>query len=189
MTAAAIVTSVEAGQGDAVVPFIGLAEGLVVAAFRSAGVSMQQIRKAVAILERETGLAHALASRRLYSDGATVLYDYAMREDDPELAGLTEVVSRQRVFGEAIAAYLNRIEYDTTDWAITLVSPATREQTVVVDPRRSFGQPMFVHGGARVEDVLDRWKAGEPISAVAADFGVPPEDVEDYLRVALPLAA
>ncbi len=40
-----------------------------------------------------------------------------------------------------------------------------------------------------VEDVLDRWKAGDPLAEVAEDFGVPLEDVEDILRVALPVAA
>jgi uncharacterized protein (DUF433 family) len=37
--------------------------------------------------------------------------------------------------------------------------------------------------------VLDRRRAGEPLAEVAEDFGVPPEDVEDILRVALPAAA
>ena len=34
--------------------------------------------------------------------------------------------------------------------------------------------------------MLDRWRAGDPLSEVAEDFGVPPEDVEDILRVSLP---
>jgi uncharacterized protein (DUF433 family) len=184
-----VLTALPARRNDASVPFVGLAEGMVVAAFRRAGVSMQHLRRAVSILEDEIGFEHALASRRLYTDGARVLFDYAQREGDTELAGLTVVVSQQRVFAEVVKEYLTRIEYGADGWAERLVSPATRGRTVVVDPAQSFGQPIFVHGAVRVEDVIDRWKAGESIAHVSTDFGVPAEDIEDYLRVALPAAA
>ena len=185
---APVLTSVEAPLGEASIPFVGLAEGMVLAAFRHAGVSMQHVRRAARILNEEIGLAHVLASKRLYSDGAVVLFD-AKREDDEELANLTQVVSQQRVFAETIAEYLERITYDDEDWASRLISPATREKVIVIDPTRSFGQPIFLKGAARVEDVLDRWRAGERLTDVAADFGVPFEDVEDYLRGTVPAAA
>ena len=184
-----IVTSTSAGRGYPTVPFVGLAEAMIIAAFRRGGVSLQHIRRAVAIIKREIGLDHALASERLYTDGAVILFDYAESERDRELGGLTEVVSRQRVFAPLIEDYLKRIEYGRDGWAARLASPATAEPIVIVDPERSFGQPIFIHGGVRVEDVLDRWRAGEPLNEVAEDFGVPPKDVEDILRVALPAAA
>jgi uncharacterized protein (DUF433 family) len=142
----------------------------------------------VSVLERELGVEHALASKRLYSDGAVILYDYAEREDE-ELAGLTEVVSRQQVFSPVVAEYLSRIEYGADDWATRLASPVTRRQIVLVDPARSFGQPIFARGAAPVESVISRLKAGESIAEVAEDFGVPAGDVEDYLCAAVPLAA
>ena len=150
---------------------------------------MQHLRRAISILEREIGVHHALASRRLYSDGARLLFDYAEAEHDAELAGLTEVVSRQRVFSPVVAAYLKRIEYGPDNWAVKLTSPVTRRPVVIVDPKRAFGQPIFVRGAAPVESVVARLKAGESIAAVAEDFGVPAGDVEDYLRAAAPLAA
>lgn len=182
-----IVTAVAADRYYPSVPFVGLAEGMVVAAFRHAGVSLQHIRKAVAVLEREIGLKHALASERLFTDGASILYDYAENDGEDEL--LTHVVTQQRVFAEVIKDYLTRIEYGADQWAQRLVSPALKSRTVVVDPQRAFGQPIFARGAVRVEDVIDRWRAGESIAAVAEDFGVPAEDVEDYLRVAIPAAA
>ena len=168
-------------------PFVGLAEGMVLAAFRRAGVSMQHIRRAVEALEREITLEHGLASKRLFTDGAVILYDYAGR--DEELSGLTEVVSRRQVFAPVVAGYLKRIEYANDGWATRIVSPATARPIIVADPLRSFGQPIFLHGAARVEDVVDRWRAGDRLTDVAADFGVPVEDLEDVLRVALPAAA
>lgn len=184
-----ILTALSTRPGEATIPFIGLGEGMVIAAFRSAGVSMQHLRKAVAILGKEIGIEHALASERLYTDGARVLFDYAAHEDDNELANLTVVVSQQRVFAPVVKEYLRRITYGPDGWATKIVSPATQKRVVIADPSRGFGQPMFLHGAVRVEDVLDRWRAGERLGDVAADFGVPAEDVEDYLRVALPAAA
>lgn len=189
VVAGPILTALGPARNGASIPFVGLAEGMVITAFRQAGVSMQHLRKAVAILEREIGFEHALASKRLYTDGARLLFDYAEREDDTELAGLTVVVSQQKVFAQVVKEYLGRIEYGPDDWARLIVSPATRNRTILVDPARSFGQPMFAHGAVRVEDVLDRWRAGESIAHVAEDFGVPADDVEDYLRVAVPAAA
>ena len=185
---AAVITSEVARPNFPTIPFIGLAEGMVVAAFRQAGVSLQHIRRAVSVLEQEIRLDHALASARLYTDGAVILYDFAEASDE-QLAGLTEVASRQRVFAPVIEEYLRRIEYAADGWAARLISPAIKRPVVAVDPARCFGQPMFVHGAVRVEDVIDRWRAGDPLTDVAEDFGVPAEDVEDVLRVALPLAA
>jgi uncharacterized protein (DUF433 family) len=182
-----IVTSFEAGRNYPSIPFIGLAEGFVVLAFRRAGVSLQHIRKAVAVLERDVGLQHALASQRLFTDGASVLYDYAESENDEEL--LTHVVTQQRLLADVVRDYLRLVTYGSDGWPEKLVSPATFRRVVVVDPERGFGQPIFIRGGVRVEDVLDRWRAGESLAEVAEDFGVPAEDVEDILRVALPAAA
>jgi len=120
-----IVTSVDAARNFPTIPFIGLAEGMVLAAFRRGGVSLQHIRSAVSILDREIGIAHALASQRVYTDGAVILFDYADAQHDEELAGLTEVVSRQRVFAPVVREYLRRIEYGKDGWATKLVSPAT----------------------------------------------------------------
>jgi len=45
------------------IPFIGLAEGLVLAAIRRSGVPMQRVRPALDELQRQMGIDHALASR------------------------------------------------------------------------------------------------------------------------------
>jgi uncharacterized protein (DUF433 family) len=185
---ARILTSVDAPRNYPTVPFIGLAEGMVLAAFRRAGVSLQHIRRAVAVLGQELGLDHVLDSERLYTAGAVILYDYAERSDE-RLAGLTEVVSQQKVFAPVVEEYLERISYAGDGWAERVTSPATDRPLVVADPHRAFGQPIFVTGAAPVESVLGRWKAGESIAHVAEDFGVPAADVEDYVRAAFPLAA
>ena len=188
MHGAPVVTSFRADRNFPSIPFVGLAEGMVIAAFRRAGVSLQHIRKAVDVLEREIGFDHALASRRLYVMGPVILFDYADREDE-ELAGLTEVVSRQRVFSPVVKDYLERIEHDAEGWPALIASPLTARPVVVVDPKRAFGQPIFARSAAPVESVMSRIKAGESRAEVARDFGLPLEDLESYLGAAYPVAA
>jgi uncharacterized protein (DUF433 family) len=174
--------------GIAVIPFVGLAEGLVLAGIRKAGVPLQRIRPALDRLRNELGLAHVLASRALYTDGAEVLYDFAESEGDtPEARSARQLVvvrKGQHVFTEVIEDYLERVEFAGDDYAQVIHLPQYRSGEVVADPRRGFGQPTFVHGGARVEDVLGAFQAGWSLEALSAEYGVPLVELEDALRVA-----
>jgi len=169
------------------IPFIGLAEGMVAAAFRRSGVSMQEIRHALTVLADELKIPNPLASKDMYTDGARILFDYASREASEALGGLTVVSSRQRVFAPVVKDYLKKLHYGPDGWANKLKLPWFEQ--VIVDPRRSFGQPIFAKGAVRIEDVLDRFKAGDSVEDVSKDFGVPRGDVEEVVRGALATAA
>jgi len=166
------------------VPFIGFAEAYVLSAFRRAGVPMQRIRPAVKVLSTAIGVEHALASKRLYTDGAEVLYDYVTSQQEKDLRGLTVVRIGQQQFAEIVGDYLKRVTYGEDGWASQLRLPTYERAKVVVNPRRAFGMPVVVHGGARVEDLVDRFVAGDTLAAIAEDFGVPEAEVEDVVRVA-----
>jgi uncharacterized protein (DUF433 family) len=159
---------------------------MVAAGFRSSGVSMQHLRRALARLQDELGLEHALASEKLFTDGAAILYDFARTEAEDLL---TVVVTGQRVFTGALLGYLERIHYSPDHWASRLTLPIGERPLVEIDPMRAFGRPVFIPGGARMEDVLDRFRAGEPLSEVARDFDLGLPDVEEVLRAVLPAAA
>lgn len=182
-----VVTALETGQGQLSVPFVGLVEGMVAAAFRQAGVSMQRIRRSLGALEDQMGRNHALASKRLYTDGAAILYDYAQEHEEERL--LADVVTGQRVFTPVVQQYLRRISYDDEGWACLLVLPITPRGLVIADPRRAFGRPILARSGAPMDEVLNRFRAGEPLASVAEDFDLPSEDVEEVIRAALPPAA
>ena len=188
-----VVTRVPAPRGSASIPFIGLAEAHVLAAIRRSGVPLQRIRPALAWLQNELGLAYALASRSLYSDGAEVLYDFAEQEGDTVEARsarqLVVVRNGQRVFNDVVDGYLQRMEFGRDGYAEVIHLPRYAMADVVVDPRRGFGQPTFTVGGARVEDALELFRAGESLATVSAEFGVPVEQLEAAVRVATRLAA
>lgn len=182
-----VVTSFEAASGKPSVPFVGLAEGVVLAAVRRAGVPLQRIRPALEVLACEIGLAHALASKALYTDGAELLFDYVQHapHDEAEAAGQLVVVrSGKRVFKPLVDDYLRRIDYGADGYAQLIRLPAYERANVLADPTRSFGQPIFGSGGARVSDVLDRFWAGDTIHTLTQEFGVPADEIEDVLRAA-----
>jgi uncharacterized protein (DUF433 family) len=176
-----------------VIPFIGLAEGVVLTAMRRSGVPLQRIRPALEQLDSQFGLSHALASKSLYTDGAEVLFDYAESTDDPDLVRaareLVVVRNGQRVFNEIVAAYLRRLEFDPHGYVRLIRLPAYEIAELVVDPARGFGQPIFARGGARLEDALALFRAGEPLDTVADEYGIPPDQLEDAVRIATRPAA
>ncbi len=181
-----VITSVEAQYG-ATIPFIGLVEAAVVQAFRSTGLPMQRVRRALGVLSDQNELHNALASKKLYTDGAQVLYEYA-EESEPVLRLLTVVHSGQRVFHDVIDDYLKRITFGD-EWATELILPVTRRELLRVRPRVASGDPLFVHGGAPLSAVVSRRKAGESIESLAYDYEVPSEDIEEALHGILPAAA
>lgn len=184
----ALLSSLPAHGRNPTIPFIGLAEAFVLSAFRKAGVPMQRIRPAVEILQQEIGLEHALASSNLYSDGAEILYDYdtANRESD-EPSGFSDlyvVRTNQRQFSRTVASYLKRITYGGDGWVTRVELPAYEATRVIVDPTVSFGQPVVAAARVRIEDLVDRFSAGDSLSEIARDFEISRSEVEDVIRVA-----
>ncbi|SNT38492.1 DUF433 domain-containing protein [Rhodococcoides kyotonense] len=182
--APALVTTAARGRGRTV-PFIGLAEAYVLAAFRSAGVPMQRIRPAVERLTREIDLDVALASERLVTDGAEVLYDFGQSGDEgaDAVAGLVVVRNQQRVFNDVVSDYLQTITFDG-GLVARFGLPKYGSAGVSVDPQINSGQPTITRRGVRVADVLSRVKAGESISDVAFDYDLSSETVRAVIAAA-----
>jgi uncharacterized protein (DUF433 family) len=184
-----LITALPAAHREASIPFIGFAEAFVLSSFRKAGLPLQRIRPAVEILAKEIGVDHALASKSLYTDGAEVLFDYGNRTGSKDLMDLTVVRTQQRQFTKVVEGYLKRIEFGGDGWADSIRLSTYSAAEVIVDPRVGFGLPVLASGGARVEDLVDRFRAGDSVSELADDFGVPSDQVEDVIRVATKVAA
>jgi len=179
-----IVLSLAAGRGRPAVPFLGLVEGLVLNAFRRAGVPLQRIRPALDRLDRELGLRNALASDRLATDGAEVLYDYGAVLDPGGIAELVTVRSGQRVFAPVVQDYLGRIRYARDHWAEQVELPGYALARVVVNLGVAHGRPVLEPAHIPVEDILHRWIAGDSLAELADDFRMTGPEVEDVIRAA-----
>lgn len=162
------------------VPFIGLAEAWIVRAFTNAGVPMSRIRPALEQLRTQIGLEYALASKRLATDGAEILWD--LRQKDAAFDDNRLVVARngKTMFGEVVREHLKQVDY--RDGFIGRVRiPRAFGAEYTIDPGVNFGQPTLSKYGVRVDDVRDRIAAGEEIKRVAADYEIPIATVENLV--------
>lgn len=182
-----VITSVTDLNGHTRIPFVGLVEATVVQAFRRTGLSLQRVRAALEVLTEQGELDHALASQRLMTDGANVLYDYSKDAKEPQLELLTIVQSGQRVYTDMIKTYLERITFGD-EWATEIVIPVTEREILRIKPSVASSRPLFMASGAPLEAIHDRVEAGEPIDSVARDFATPPEDIREALNAIWPSA-
>lgn len=111
---------------------------------------------------------------RLWSRGPL---GHAERISDEEAADLVVIESGQQVFHAAISQYLERIEY-VDEYAGRIFLPITHDPVIVIDPDINYGGPTFSAGGAPARPVLQRLWAGERLDVLAADYGVPLNDLE-----------
>jgi uncharacterized protein (DUF433 family) len=179
-----IVSSVPSDKPSrATIPFVGLAEALVVAGFRLRGLSMQKVRAALDALDAEVGVAHVLANRTLYTDGASILWDYARKANDSEIKALVEPHTGQKAFVEVVRQYLQLITYDADWWASRIELPGFHPSRVVVDMRRGFGRPILDQHRVAVDAIVERFYFGrDSIPEIAADLELDQGEVENVIR-------
>lgn len=188
VVSAPIVTTLDPVRPQGVsVPFVGLAEAYIVAAFTRAGVPMRRIRPAVLWLQEHIGLPQALASQRLQTDGAEVLWDFGKSSGDPAdqdmVDGLVVVRSGQQVFRPIVRDYLTRVTYED-GWTRKILLPQYGNVNIVVDPWLNGGQPTVEGRGIRVTDIVNRLNAREPARDVAGDYGLTVREVEQIRKAA-----
>jgi uncharacterized protein (DUF433 family) len=181
---APIVSTLPAAKPDpATIPFVGLVEALVVASFRARNLSMQKVRAALEALDAEVGIAHVLANKTLYTDGASILWDYAHKANDPEIKALVEPHTGQRTFVEVVRQYLQLITYDANWWASRVELPGFQPSHVVVDMRRGFGRPILDRERLPIDAIVERFYSGrETIPEIAADLELDSGDIENVIR-------
>lgn len=124
---------------------------------------------------------YALATRRVATDGMSLLADMAAAHEEPLW---TRVTDRQLVM-QGIDSYLHFVTWDKNDkYPKRLKLRTYHGADVIVDPRFAFGQPVLERQKIRVRDILDAFWAGESSNTVADEFGVSVDEVEAVIRSA-----
>ena len=131
--------------------------------------------------------AQALASQRLQTDGAEVLWDFGRQSGDPAdqdmVNGLVVVRSGQQVFRPVVRDYLTRVTYEG-GWTRRIQLPQYGSVDVVVDPWLNSGPPTVAERGIRVVDIVNRLNAQKPAKDVADDYDLTVKEVEQIRRAA-----
>ncbi|XXX75944.1 DUF433 domain-containing protein [Sorangium sp. So ce134] len=161
--------------------FSNLIEAFVLASLRRVhGVSMQRVRRALRYVGDKLGYARPLIHASFQTDGANLFVQHADRL-------LNVSVEGQAVLREVLDASLARIDWEG-DLAARLYpwvrssEIGSQPKTIVVDPRRGFGQPVIAGTGIEARIVTERYRAGESVLLLAKDYGVEIEKIEDAIR-------
>lgn len=168
------------------VPFVGVVEAHVLRELRSAGISMDEVRRVVAILRESLDDPYALASRRLarLGDGSA-----ASTRESRLFARLADesLVDQhnQATIREVLDAHLRFVSWDDRGRPETLrLAQYPDRAEVVIDPRFGWGSPVISASKVPVEAVVELWRAGESMEVVAEEFELSRDVVEDICRIA-----
>jgi uncharacterized protein (DUF433 family) len=171
-----LITVFDARGRHPTVPFLGFAEAFVLRAAQRAGVPEHRIRPGVDAIKRAAGsIEHALASKLVYTDGAEILFQELEEEY------LTVARIGQHQFTRTVKNQLRLISYADDGYAARLRLPQYERAVVTIDPLVAAGRPLVESGGARVKDLIDRYKGGDTEDDIARDFAVPLEEVREIV--------
>jgi len=168
--------------------FTNLIELFVLRGIRENGVSLQNVRPAVAFIERRMGVARPLANKAMSTDGTDLLID-------DEFGRLINVSRQgQLEMRELVLAYLQRIDRNQEGKAIRLSPFATKlvvdaPKSIVIDPRVQFCRPCLAGSRITTAAIADRYKGGESIESLERDFRRTAADVQEAIRFELNRAA
>lgn len=154
--------------------------------FRDLGLSASELRNAVTELRARTGDEYALATKKVATDGVSLLANMAEESAVPQKAAQWERVrDGQLGIPGLIEDYLKFVTWPPRDrYPERLTLKTYQGADVIIDPRFAFGQPVLEREKIRVEDILDAFWAGEGYRAVAREFGVSEDAVEAVIRSA-----
>jgi uncharacterized protein (DUF433 family) len=165
--------------------FYNLVEAHVLRSLRTAHeVSMPDLRKAVAYAEKELHIKRLLLSPELRTTAGELFLDrYG------ELVNLTR--SGQLAMREMLKRFLQRVEWDRWSFPVRLYpfvgAAGDAARPIAIDPNVAFGRPVVQRVGVSTAAIADRIDAGETVQALADDYDLSPEEVQQavlYARAA-----
>lgn len=177
-----------AAGGGHLLSFVNLVEAHVLSAIRREHeIPFEKVRRAVAYLQREMRSNHPLAEQRIETDGV----DLFVRR----LGSLVNASREgQLAMRELLEAHLKRIERDPSGNAVRLFvftrnwngdKSFQQPKVVCIDPTISFGRPVLSGTGIPTAVIANRYKAGESMDQLAADYGRERSEIEDAIRCEL----
>lgn len=166
--------------------FRDLIEILFVARFRQRGVSLATIRRtidrAIEVLESP----YPLSSLKFKTDGRRILADVV--EDPDERRYVYDLLTGQMLLENFFDRLYVGLDYSELD-ELQRWWPLGKDRRVVLDPHRSFGDPVVAEEGVPTSVLAKAWEAEKSVDAVSYWYGVSPEAVQDAVDYEQRLAA
>ena len=155
--------------------FADLIELLYVKHFVDQGVTMPWVKRLHEEARAEFGVAHPFAAKRFETDGKSIFHRF-IHEGRERLEDRKRMQIVERTVFNPL---MRRIDHDVVTEAASLYWPMGKNRLIVLDPMRSFGEPIVArsHVPTRVLFAAVR-KGGEPRTRVAKWYGVTPAEVD-----------
>jgi uncharacterized protein (DUF433 family) len=158
--------------------FRDLMEVRFVNAFRGHGVSWPTLRRAAERAHEIVRGDHPFCTKAFRTDGRSI---FAEVIDETGETSLLDVVRNQYAFKKILEPYLYRgIEFDQ-EGVPARWWPLGRKRRVVLDPMRSFGQPIVSREGVPTSILAQAFEIEQSVEVVADWYEVDPVSVQDAI--------
>ena len=163
--------------------FYNLIEAHVLRALRTEhGVAIAELRKAIAYAEKKLSIQRLLLSKELRTHAGAVFLDRYV-----ELINLS--ASGQLALRKLFEDHLRRVEWDEWHFPVrlypfTATAAQTGDRSIAIDPKIAFGRPIVRRAGVSTAAIVDRIDAGETVAALAEDYDLTLEEIEQAVLYA-----
>lgn len=141
--------------------------------FQLLGISLQNLRKIRDALADEFDVNYPFSSLKLKTDGKKIFFD----KDVEKTSRTFEAITKQENFPEVIEQTFKDIDYEETvpkRWWLN-----GKEEGIVLDPERSFGQPIDSETGIPTRAIFNAVTANNNnYKQAASDFCIPETTVK-----------
>jgi len=167
--------------------YTNLVEAFVLSSLRRQHkIDLYKIRIAIEALQRQFNSVHPLAEHAFETNGIDIFV-----QNYGELINVGR--NGQLAMRQVLETYLTRVEHDPTGRAARLypfirMNGTDQPRNVVINPYVSFGKPVIAGTGLPTRVVAERFKAGDSIPLIAADYGRKEEEIDDAIRYELRIA-
>ena len=166
--------------------FYNLIEAHVLRALRTEhGVALNELRRAIAYAEKKEQVQRLLLSPELRTHAGRVFLDRYAELIDLGAAG-------QLAMRKLLEDHLQRVEWDDWKFPVRLYpyvagTQRSGDRPIAIDPQIAFGRPIVQRVGVSTAAIADRIDAGESVEAIADDYDLSTEEIEQavlYTRAA-----
>lgn len=164
--------------------FRDLIELRFVKAFVGQGLSLQAVRACLNLARDCVREEQPFSTGRFRTDGKTIFLEGIAGSDDPALIDLRK---NQYAFRSVIEHTFKDLDIEADE--VLRWRPFHGKGSIVIDPERSFGQPVAAASGVPTEVLVDAVRAEASVARVAALYEVDRSVVADAVKYHEELAA
>lgn len=164
------------GSGkELVTNFLTLIEFFTFYQLRQEGVSAQKIVKAHQILSKTFRTKYPFAKSNLLTDGEQVLFN----GDAGDIIQADETL--QINIKEAIEPFCKKVDFNEDD-IVKRFYPMGKNHSIVIDPKRQFGQPVVGDTNVLAETVYNLYRGGESVDMITSLYALTIDQVNDVIN-------